>query len=305
MDYPSDPDVNLYQGKFDDGDANQGRAASRDKAGHYNAITTELLNLIIAGGLVPNEATLDQVAQAAVNIGAANAGRRNYFINGGFDVWQDGNTFDTASGWATDMWRKSNSTGTSLNGSKGFRTPGEALPNKARHYLSLNMVANSNVDHELSLEQRIENVLISDGQYFQLSGHVYTAVARDIAIEITQNFGTNGSPTERAVMVKKISLEIGWNRLNESLIFADITGKTVDNAYNDSYFSAIIWLSAGTNFNANTLSLGKQPDGSMKFSEMQFEKGLLASVFEDRPISTEESLCKRYYEVLKYSIDGT
>ena len=64
MDYPSDTTIGLYGGKFTDGDPELAIAASRDPASHMNAITDEILSVIAAFGLTPDEADLTQLLQA-------------------------------------------------------------------------------------------------------------------------------------------------------------------------------------------------------------------------------------------------
>ncbi|MEW6648139.1 MAG: hypothetical protein AB1450_13150 [Pseudomonadota bacterium] len=64
MDYPSNPNIRLLNGKFTDGDPAQNIPASLDPASHLNALTDELLAVIAAAGLVPDENTLTQVRDA-------------------------------------------------------------------------------------------------------------------------------------------------------------------------------------------------------------------------------------------------
>jgi len=65
MDYPkSDATVGLVGGKFTDGDPGAGVAASRDPSSWANLVTDELLNVLVAGGIVPDEATNTQVRDA-------------------------------------------------------------------------------------------------------------------------------------------------------------------------------------------------------------------------------------------------
>ncbi len=65
MKYPvSVPGVGLVGGKFSDGDPAQGIAASLDPSSHTNAITDEIINVIVAGGLTPDEFDLTQLLKA-------------------------------------------------------------------------------------------------------------------------------------------------------------------------------------------------------------------------------------------------
>lgn len=70
MDYPiTVPGVGLVGGKFTDGNPLLSQPASLDPASWANAVTDELLNVILAAGLVPDETKHDQLLQAVQILG--------------------------------------------------------------------------------------------------------------------------------------------------------------------------------------------------------------------------------------------
>lgn len=71
MNYPSDPTVQLYNGKFTDGNSVGGIPASLDRATEMNAVFDELLALISYSHQTPNEAALSQVAAAVRRLAGA------------------------------------------------------------------------------------------------------------------------------------------------------------------------------------------------------------------------------------------
>lgn len=75
MDYPkSVANVGLVNGKFIDEDTAKGTVGSLIPAGWGNAVTDEILAVITAGGLTPDEATLNQLTAAIRNLANAASG---------------------------------------------------------------------------------------------------------------------------------------------------------------------------------------------------------------------------------------
>ena len=92
MDFPkSNPATRLLNGRFTDGNPATGLPASRDLAQWGNLVTDELNNVVIDGGLTPNEAVNTQVRDAIRNMITT----RLPLINNG-RVWVDNVTFTAA-----------------------------------------------------------------------------------------------------------------------------------------------------------------------------------------------------------------
>ncbi len=91
MDYPKiDTTVGLYNGKFTDGNPAGGIPASKDPSSWANNVTDELLAILAAASITPNETVSNQVVTAIqelinVNIGTiAGQNANNVAITGGY-----------------------------------------------------------------------------------------------------------------------------------------------------------------------------------------------------------------------------
>ncbi len=83
MDYPKSlSDVYLYEGKFTDGTSDGVVAPSRDPAAWANAVTDEILNVIRAAGLVPEEADVTQLMQAVQALAGASVPMASEIVAG-------------------------------------------------------------------------------------------------------------------------------------------------------------------------------------------------------------------------------
>lgn len=88
--------------------------------------------------------------------------------------------------------------------------------------------------------------------------------SQDVALEVTQNFGSGGA-ADVPVSVDTIALTTTDTKKIVYVTFPSISGKTLGTL---SYSEFKIWLSAGSDFNSNTNSLGNQ-SGTLNMSEIQ------------------------------------
>jgi len=231
---------------------------------------------------------------ASVNAGPL-AGFRNAIINGNFDIWQRGTSF-TGSEFTADRWRSSQ-VGSTCTTSRQTFTLGQAdVPNNPAYFFRSAVTSLAGAGNLAVVVQKIESVRSFADQQVTLSFWAKADAAKDIAIEISQNFGTGGSPSASidTATVTKRSLTTSWQKIIYTFTFPSISGKTLG-TNNDDFVSVNIWFDAGSNFNSRTDSLGQQ-SGTFDIAQVQIEAGPVATPFERRPIGTELALCQRYYE---------
>jgi len=171
---------------------------------------------------------------------------KNRLINGGFDVWQRGESITNPTGGTTftaDRWlvRGTNDTGGSTTTSK---------TNDISYGNGLKLTVSGHTDY-CYIAQKLENPGVVD--------------------LITVDFVKDG------------------DKYTASIPPQDLSSYTFDDA---SYF--------GIQINTKT----PLPDGEYTYFQVQLEEGGIATAFEYRPLSVEEELCKRYYQVVANGTGG-
>jgi hypothetical protein len=123
----------------------------------------------------------------------------------------------------------------------------------------------------------------------------------EIALEIGQNFGSGGSSFV-ATLAGQVTLNTSWQRYSLTVAIPSISGKTLGTGKND-FLRLALWLSAGSDFNARTGSLGIQSN-TFDIWGVQVEAGPVATPFRRNANSLQGELaaCQRYYY---YAAGGT
>ena len=224
----------------------------------------------------------------------AGLGFRNKIINGGFDVNQ--RAFSSATADATfgfDRWQLATSGGTTYS-AQTFAL-GNTIPNQEpTNHARLVTTGQSGTGVYSILSQKIEDVRTSAGQQITVSFYAKAASGTPkVAIELTQNFGTGGSPSSEVNnYFGQIVLSTSWTKYVVTGSLPSISGKTLGSA--SSYLRLLLWVSAGTDFNSRTGSIGIQSN-TFDFWGVQLEQNYQPTPFEQRPIGVELALCQRYY----------
>jgi hypothetical protein len=243
---------------------------------------------------VPTEKAVVTYAESLVGTdGSGVLGYKNKFINGNFDIWQRGTSF-SANGYTADRW-KLYIVGDSMTITKEAHTTGQTdVPGNPVYYLKAANTLAAGASNLSMILYGIEDVNIFAGETVTMSFYAKAAAGTPrIAISISQNFGGGGSAAV-ATYGGVTTLSTSWEKHTITMAIPSISGKTVGSS---SYTQIQIWLSAGSDFDAFTDTLGQQSI-EVSFSEMQIESGSVATQFDRRHVAQELAMCQRYYTIV-------
>lgn len=193
-------------------------------------------------------------------------GFRNKIINGGMDFWQRGTLFTGAAGYAADRWEKG-----ALN-SGVTKVEDAAFGNVLRCY------KNTSTTQWQYAGQRIELPKIEAGETYTVSFWIkwniysydhffWTSWVDGTQLSGTADFGINNMGEDIA----------GWQKITHTFV---IQSDATDYSYYD-----LRWHG---NSDVGTV------DYDFEIAQVQFEKGSVATPFEQRPLGLELLLCQKY-----------
>jgi hypothetical protein len=217
----------------------------------------------------------------------------NRIINGDFDFWQRGTSF-TGSEYGADRWQHARLGTTHTATRQAFTLGQTAVPNEPTYFCRTVVTSVAGAGNFGILLQRIEDVRTFAGQQATISFWAKVDATKNISVELTQTFGTGGTPSAvvDSIGVTKVSIGTSWQKVTVTATVPSISGKTLG-TNNDHFLGVNIWFDAGSTFNARTDTLGQQ-SGTFDIAQVQVEAGAAATPFEQRPIGTELALCQRY-----------
>jgi hypothetical protein len=257
--------------------------------GAWNAgvvVTDSLTSASVTNALSANQGkTLKDLIDSTVS--------SNLLINGGFDVWQRGTSFTTA-GYTADHWYL-HLTGSACTTTRQEFAVGQSdVPANPAYYVRNVVTSAANAANRCSLFQPIESVKRNANGNVTFSFYAKADAAKNIAVEFYQTFGTGGSPSAdvTGIGAQKITLTTSWARYSVTAAIPSISGKTLGTTF-DGYLGVVLWMDAGSNFNARTVSLGQQ-SGTFEFATGQLNSGSVALPFVPRSFADEFRLCQRY-----------
>ena len=236
---------------------------------------------------------------ATANVSSINngplAGFRNAFINGNLDIWQRGTTF-TGPEYSADRFRSLRN-GTTFTATRQPFVLGQTdVPGEPTYFIRTVVSSVTGAGNFASFDQLIEDVRTFAGQQVTFSFWAKADATKNIGVCLQQFFGTGTNSPSGLVIIAPTKVSIGttWQKVTLTATMPSISGKTIGNDNNNA-IAAQIWFDAGSNYNANTDSLGHQ-SGIFDIAQLQVEPGPVATPFEKRSIGTELALCHRYYQ---------
>lgn len=211
----------------------------------------------------------------------------NDFIDGDFDFWPEGASFSIA-GYTSAAMKIADAGGT-----EGYIVSQQAFPvgqtevEEQQPYYLRTVISNGGnvttgyIRHEILLK----DVAKYADRDFTIAGNFFFE-GKDVAIEFVQDFGTGGAPSAdvTGIGVTKFAAPTQLQRQDITVALPSISGGTLG-TNGDDHLKIIIWLSAGSDFNTRTSTLGIQT-GTFKMSHMRFNQGR-KSHWHERDVDAE------------------
>ena len=244
----------------------------------------------------------DSSTSTGLRYSALFGANKNKIINGDFNINQRAFSSTTSTGvYSFDRWLTNFSDGTNTFSAESF-TPGAApvAGYEGKNYIRIVTTGQTTTGAFTRYDQRIEDVRTFAGQTVTVSFWAQAGSGTPgISVELQQNFGSGGSPSSvvNGIIASPANQAIStsWARYSYTISVPSISGKTIGTNEN-SYFQLGLFVSAGSNFNARTGSLGIQSN-TFNIWGVQVEAGSVATPFQTATgtIQGETALCQRYY----------
>ena len=211
----------------------------------------------------------------------------NVIINGGFDIWQRGTTFNNIAGSAyfADRWLMGfKDAGLTLNVSRQSFTPGSApVAGVEGEFFARFATTAFSTNNTYYFGQKIEDVRTFAGQTVTLSywARVSSGTLTPSRLFLNQQFGSGGSGETDNIGSHNPSYTTTWQRFTQTIAVPSISGKTIGTGSN-------LWVLWQITPNANV---------SLDIWGVQLEAGTVATPFRRNApsIQAELAACQRYY----------
>ena len=216
------------------------------------------------------------------------SGRKNFVINGGFEIWQRGlswNSFNSTR-YTADRWLQYAAGGSTITVTRQqFTTGQKEVPGNPKYYYRMDNTPDAD-DSWLELFHRIEDVRRFSDVPVTLSFWMRASKPQEDLIDqinVSQNFGTSGSSIV-TVTSPKFNVSTQWQKYEFTFDLPSIAGKTI----NVNSFLQLHWIRPSV----------VAADTYYDLAQVQLEYGRGATPFEQRSYGEEFNLCERYYQLI-------
>jgi hypothetical protein len=267
-------------GRFTDGDAGAGTPGTIVGADHLNAVQDELLQVITDAGLTPNGADLTQISQAISRLSVSTGGLTNRVINGTMQVWQRGDSFNVTPDpiYTADRWEVESDgsggagRGTVTRGYRAFQTG--TLPG-IWDYLRYTPTVPADQGGP-AIRQKIEALRELSDRAVNVSFVARSTEALQVTVRVIQRgYGQN-------LVVTSQTIDIGTTWERHSFSF---------NA------PALPDAAPGTSPHLEVeIRIPNLATAVVDLARVQVEEGAVETTFEERELTLEALLCRRYFQ---------
>jgi len=218
------------------------------------------------------------------------SGRRNLVINGGFEIWQRGlswNSFNSTR-WTADRWLQYAAGSTTITVTRQqFAAGQKEVPGNPRYYYRMDNTPDVDTSW-LELLYRIEHVRRFSDVPVTLSFWMRANKPQlgEDEIRISQNFGSSSLSPSAAVTVisPRFNIQTYWQKYEFTFDLPSVANKTIK----ENNHLQIHWIRPNTAVAADTY---------YDLAQVQLEYGRGATPFEERPYAEEFQLCERFYQL--------
>jgi hypothetical protein len=252
-----------------------------------------------ATGDVLTAAQMQDIGNALNSLESAQyAAGKNKLINGDFYINQRGFTSTTTAGtYGFDRWTLAGAIdGTTTMSTQTFIAGTAPVTGyEAVNFLRVQTTGQTLATAASTFSQRIEDVrTVTPSNIWTVSFWAKAASGTPkVAVELAQNFGSGGSSQVNNYL-GQVTLSTSWARYSVTITMPSISGKTIGSG---SLVNTTFWLSAGSNFDSRTGTLGIQTN-TFDFWGVQVEQGSVATAFQTATgtLAGELALAMRYYQ---------
>ncbi|QVE65569.2 tail fiber protein [Ralstonia phage vB_RsoP_BMB50] len=252
-------------------------------------------------------------ARQNLGLGGAPVMGRNLLINADFQQYTRGSnwTFSAGQTYVADRWRCAANGSSVTTAPIGFTVGQTDVPGNPHVFQRATVTSVAGAANYVVLAQTMESVKVLSGRSIAVSFWAKADAAKQIAVEVAQNFGGGGSPSAEVTNIgtTKITLSTTWTRYRLKVNLPSITGKTLGTQHLGGT-TLHFWLDAGSDSNGRTNSLGQQSivfdlaRPQVEIIDAAADINSAVTDFEEVDFTLNAVRCLRYCRRFRFFLNG-